>query len=467
MSLALWVVSAGAFAASQESLPGASPAFPSLSVVAGARPEAMGESFTAVSDDASALFFNPAGLAWLPNGEISAMHVNYLKGSTYDTAAYATPFSRTFGFGLHFSFLNYGSFDRLDNQGNLTGSYTARDLSAGAGVGWEVMRNLSVGLHSSWISQTIDNTQSNGLWWDAGILAHPVRTFRLGLALKNMGVAENGGAAPFEARWGVAWRWSEDKTSNAFWIAAGAALVPHGNDKVNLGLEVDHQHRIFFRAGWAPTLEDNGLSRIQGLSFGLGADVRKIRADYAFTLQDKLGETHRFTLSFLFPGKEPAEAAQRPLLVDPTRDRRPIEPGAPSSGMNTRPAGGRNAGVSAVLPGGASAAASPGPVTLTREATPGKNGDSIVQITFKVEDIELLDAKECLDRARKLEKQGEPNQALKYCLAAVDKDPKLEAAWIELGQLQVRMGLAAFDEALKLNPKNEYLRRWLQNQRGK
>ena len=33
----------------------------------GARPLALGEAFTGIADDGSALFYNPAGLAWIRN----------------------------------------------------------------------------------------------------------------------------------------------------------------------------------------------------------------------------------------------------------------------------------------------------------------------------------------------------------------------------------------------------------------
>ncbi len=448
----------------QEIFSGASPAFPSLSAAPGARPVAMGESFTAVADDASALFFNPAGLAWLDQAQLSVMHVNYLGGALYETAAFATPFSNRFGFGLHVGFLNYGDFDRRNETGALLGDFTARDLSAGVGAGWEIAKGFSLGLRSAWISQSIDRNTRNGLWWDLGLLARPSKSFRIGVDLKNMGVAENGGAPPFETRWSAAWRWVEIKTLNAIWISAGAALVPHGGDRMNVGAELDHQQKIFFRAGWSPALADNGLGPLQGLSLGLGVRAHRLQVDYAFTLADKLGELHRVTLSYLFPGKHAADE-NLPLAIPARRKKTPaIEPGSPSTRLPVLPTPGEYPPPQPPVTAGVSPQAS---VTLTKEK-PGKtNDESLVVLSFKVEDIELLDAKQCLTRGRELEKQGQYKEALKFCLAAVEKDPHLEGGWLEVGQLQIRMGLAAFEEALKQDPNNETLRRWLQNQRSR
>src|SRR5690242_7057886 len=55
-----------------------STAFPILSVGMGPRAVGMGESFTAVADDLSAIHYNPAGLAQIRQPEAVLMHNSYL-----------------------------------------------------------------------------------------------------------------------------------------------------------------------------------------------------------------------------------------------------------------------------------------------------------------------------------------------------------------------------------------------------
>jgi tetratricopeptide (TPR) repeat protein len=64
-----------------------------------------------------------------------------------------------------------------------------------------------------------------------------------------------------------------------------------------------------------------------------------------------------------------------------------------------------------------------------------------------------------------MERHGKSREALKYYLAAIEKNPNDERAWILQGNLQVRMGMDAYREALRLNPQNESLRQWLENHR--
>ena len=57
----------------------------------GARPMGMGGAFTAVSDDAHAIFWNPAGLTTLQAAELTVMHTRQLGLIPYTMLAYAMP----------------------------------------------------------------------------------------------------------------------------------------------------------------------------------------------------------------------------------------------------------------------------------------------------------------------------------------------------------------------------------------
>jgi hypothetical protein len=63
-----------------------------LKIGAGARPLAMGGAFVALADDASAGYWNPAGLLFLRKGELLLMHAEHLGNlADYDYAAFAQP----------------------------------------------------------------------------------------------------------------------------------------------------------------------------------------------------------------------------------------------------------------------------------------------------------------------------------------------------------------------------------------
>ena len=183
-----------------------STAFPILSLGWGARAVGMGNSFTAVADDLSALHYNSAGLAQIHDPQILLMHNSYLDSGFYETLGLAYPCgnSGTLGFGLNY--LNYGDIDKRDDLGNLQGTYSPYDISVSGAYGFPLERNLFAGFNSLWIRQDIDGIIHTGLVWDAGLLAIPFDRFSLGFNLKNLGVETGGYDLPAEALLGAAYR---------------------------------------------------------------------------------------------------------------------------------------------------------------------------------------------------------------------------------------------------------------------
>src|ERR1700752_1482628 len=67
---------------------------PSQQVPIGARAIAMGRAFSSIADDATALFWNPGGLARIGHQEIAGTHANLFdSGIKDDFAAFVLPLS--------------------------------------------------------------------------------------------------------------------------------------------------------------------------------------------------------------------------------------------------------------------------------------------------------------------------------------------------------------------------------------
>ena len=71
-----------------------------LSLGAGARPLGMGGSFVAVADDATATYWNPAGLGGLDRTEITFMHAGIFGLDSYDFINYVQPLGGVGAFGV-------------------------------------------------------------------------------------------------------------------------------------------------------------------------------------------------------------------------------------------------------------------------------------------------------------------------------------------------------------------------------
>src|ERR1035437_432241 len=62
-----------------------------LKLAVGPRAIGMGEAFAGVADDVNALYYNPAGLAYVPDKEFTLMHSVWFQDIFFDNAAVAWP----------------------------------------------------------------------------------------------------------------------------------------------------------------------------------------------------------------------------------------------------------------------------------------------------------------------------------------------------------------------------------------
>ena len=118
-----------------------------LKIGVGARATALGESFVAVANDPSAIYWNPAGLASLQRQEMMLSHVEWPGDIRYEHLAYVLPVKRLGG-SLAFQF---GSLSTQIDETNEfqpfgTGrSFTYSDVVAGAAYARRWTDKLLVG----------------------------------------------------------------------------------------------------------------------------------------------------------------------------------------------------------------------------------------------------------------------------------------------------------------------------------
>src|SRR5579871_2996462 len=161
-----------------------------LSIPVGARAIAMGEAYTAMADDVSSLYWNPAGLAILNQSEASFMYTQWLKDLTYNNVSVATPLENG-GIGASLSYLSYGNIDGFDNQGNPSGSVNAYSGVATVGGAW--LGDLwSAGFNLKGIQGELADVKATGFATDLGTsLVYPKEvmggTIRAAATIRNLG----------------------------------------------------------------------------------------------------------------------------------------------------------------------------------------------------------------------------------------------------------------------------------------
>jgi hypothetical protein len=127
-------------------------AVPFLLIGPNSRNAGMGETGTGLINDASAMFWNPAGLGFQKGIQITITHSPWLPGLGlsdlfYDYLSAKYHLKKLKGtLGLSVTYLNIGKIIKTDEFGNEIGDYQAYDGALAVGYGTKLTRDLGIGV---------------------------------------------------------------------------------------------------------------------------------------------------------------------------------------------------------------------------------------------------------------------------------------------------------------------------------
>jgi hypothetical protein len=141
-----------------------------LLIAPGARAAGMGEAFVAVADEATATYWNPAGLAFQEGTEIALMHSNWLPQLApdlyYDYATVRHSLGPIGTAGFSITFINLGEQEGRDEQNNDTGTFSSYELAVAGSFGSKIYSNGAAGVTLKFIysnlSPEVKNTAQKG-----------------------------------------------------------------------------------------------------------------------------------------------------------------------------------------------------------------------------------------------------------------------------------------------------------------
>ncbi len=147
-----------------------------LKIEPDSRAAGMGNAGVALADNAGAVFWNPAGLAFQKGTEAGITHSNWLPefnaGLFYEylVAKHNIPGWGTIG--GHLTYLNLGEHEGRDAQNNPTGTFRSYDLALGLSYGTKVSEKFSVGTSARFIYSNLAPGQAvDGQETKAGVSA--------------------------------------------------------------------------------------------------------------------------------------------------------------------------------------------------------------------------------------------------------------------------------------------------------
>ena len=168
----------------------ASTAVPFLLISPNSRSSAMGESGVALADDASATFWNPAGLGFLKGQEVSLTHSNWLPQFQqadlfYEYGNYRLHIPKIAGtVAASLTYLNLGKFERRSSNNDYLGEFSSYEFAIAASYGSALTKDLAVGIGLRYIhsalsptgtEQEVGSGKASTVAGDLGVLYRPTR----------------------------------------------------------------------------------------------------------------------------------------------------------------------------------------------------------------------------------------------------------------------------------------------------
>ena len=380
-----------------------------------ARDMALGSAFVGVADDASALFFNPAGLAGLKNPDVALNHNSYLAGTFQETLEGAFPGEDIGGLAFALDYVSWGSLDLRDNTGVSQGSYNDTDIGLTAGWGKEWAKGFSTGLSVRGLQQKVVNDLYNSLAADVGLLWRPQKELRFGVAYLNLGTPVMGSSLSGELKGGASLHLDLDPHL-VLLTALSGSWIPNGASSGQGGLECVLDRQWALRVGGQVPFYDNQVGGFTNFTAGAGLRIGAFSLDYAYLPFGTLGTSHRISLGYEF--SLPKEVVKVPVQV---------------------------------------------PVTVVQPVPQPTANPQDVEVHFKIPNDPLAQGQE-------FEKEGKKSEAARTYVEALKGDPQNAQLWSALGNVYYQMGqkdyaIRCFKQSLKLKP-NPALENWLKKYRN-
>lgn len=261
-----------------------------LSWGAGARSLGMGKAFVSIADDASATYWNPAGLAQIDRKEITALHAILWADTMYDFISYVHPITGMGTVGGSITRLYSGKFDGRDENNIPTHEFSDSQTALGASYGKQIVDVLALGASIKYVTHNLDDHKNGNFTFDIGAMykSPMVEHLQVGLNLRNLIGMRTGAPTedklPLTLRFGFNYKLLRDKLVLVVDLEKSKAPLSY-----HFGAEYWAFQYLAVRLGMDP----------EEFTLGFGIRYRDYGLDYAFATHD-LGGSHRLSASWKF-----------------------------------------------------------------------------------------------------------------------------------------------------------------------
>lgn len=293
-----------------------------LKIAPDARSAAMGGAVVGLVNDASAMYWNPAGITSIDTGKVTTQfsHTRWFGNSQVNYGAVAFKAGKLSYVGVNVLSLGFNETkETTEFEPNGTGrNVLMGSTSIGVTFAKILTNNFSFGIQTKFAQEVIANVSVNNILFDLGLTYNiGIKNARFGVTFTNFGVnvAPSGNvtilnlngeiqkneftsiSAPAIFRLGFA----IDPISNKTHVLTTAAQLNHptdNNETVGLGLEYSWKKILIARSGWEFGLDEANNFPSLGFGFKLPTNFGNFGIDYGLVSKSRIGNIHRIGLLF-------------------------------------------------------------------------------------------------------------------------------------------------------------------------
>ena len=267
-----------------------------LKLGVGARSIAMGEAFSSLTDDASAIVYNPSRLLFGAKNNVLLMHNSGVQDFSNDFIGAKVSYEKfAFGFGIVKS-----GVDNIEirlQPGPAIDKFNSENLSIGLSGAYKINDYISIGLTAKFLYEKYYVDEASGTGFDFGTNYSKDNT-NFSFVLSNLGsmnpLKNASTTLPTSVRFGGSYI-IPSRDFNFAIAVDGFKVLNGGLFHFHTGGEAAYKDFIFIRLGYQSNYENKGLST------GIGLKYKGINLDYALIpYTSAFGTGNTFSLGVTF-----------------------------------------------------------------------------------------------------------------------------------------------------------------------
>ncbi len=273
-----------------------------LKLSRGVRAMGMGDAYGGISDDISAMYYNPAGLNLIENYQLSAMHAIWFQNIFYNSLSLVLP-TEIGVIGISMNYLGMDDIDKFYATGESAGgTYSPYDMLLYIAYA-NRLKGHKLGVNIKILQSVIADESAITVAADLGWLKN-LNKLRIGLSVQNIGPGikfiKEPSPLPLNIKIGASY---SDFLVKGLLVASDINFPIDNTPSFHIGSEYTRNIKkisLSARAGFKTT-NIKALNLLSGLSLGGGITYSGLGIDYAWAPYGKLGDTHRFSITYNFP----------------------------------------------------------------------------------------------------------------------------------------------------------------------